>query len=410
MQTLNKKGAFVIIGNGIAGTTCAEELAKRVSGQRIVLIGQEPYPLYNRVALPRFLKGQVREEKVFLRTVEQHEQQGIELYLNTVVTHIDFTERKVVCQDGKEFQFSKLLIATGGRPMPPPWPGETQELLQFQTLDDTKQIIAIAEPGKTAAVIGNGLIAYELAEGLRHRGLHVHWIIRGPRVLSNMLDDEGASLCQLLGEEAGVEFHIGENPASIAKKNGKLQITTKPDRSYTVDMACYGIGLKFYLEFLENSPININRGIVVNERLQTNVDNVYAAGDIAEYFDLMLGRHNIMGTWDNAEAHGKVAAANMAGEPTAYNDVPTYTTTMFHSTLAVMGEISNTNPDLKSYSRLNLEEKSYRKLYFKDNILVGVVMIGPPKGRKKLLELMQTKRPFDGKPEDLLDPAYLATL
>ncbi len=153
--------------------------------------------------------------------------------------------------------------------------------------------------------------------------------------------------------------------------------------------------------------MELRGGIVTDSRLQTNVPGIYAAGDIAMFFDLMIQKHNQMGTWDNAEGHGRVAAVNMAGGDEEYFDVPTYTTTMFGSTLAVMGVTPDVQPGLESVRTFSFEEKFYRKLFFYDDQLVGAIMIGPPKGRKKLIEIMRSRQKITRPREELLDPANL---
>lgn len=134
---------------------------------------------------------------------------------------------------------------------------------------------------------------------------------------------------------------------------------------------------------------------------------MYAAGDIAVFYDSMVGKLNQMGTWDNAEAHGITAAHNMAGEEEDFFDVPTYTTTMFGSTLAVMGVTPDVQPELESVRTFSYDEGFFRKLFFLDNRLVGAIMIGPPKGRKKLIEIMRSQVEIDGSREAMLDPTNL---
>ena len=138
---------YVVIGNGIAGQTCAEELRKLDAEASIVMIAAEKHPLYNRVALPRYLRGQVRREKVFMRTVEDYAKQNLEIHLETWVTEIDAAGKVVHTNRGQSFTYDALLIATGGRPKPPPWPGSDQvtKCLGFQTIDDTDSIIQKAD-------------------------------------------------------------------------------------------------------------------------------------------------------------------------------------------------------------------------------------------------------------------------
>jgi len=401
---------YVILGNGIAGQTCAEELRARDPECSIVMIAAERHPLYNRVALPRFLRGQVREEKVLMRTVEDYQKKRLEIHFETWATEIDVRAQVVRTNRGQEFEYDALLIATGGRPKPPPWPGveDVAEVYGFQTLDDTKAIIEKADQSERVLVMGGSFIAYELAEGIAYRGRSkVTWIMRGPWFLRYVLDAEGGRLCHQLGEEAGVEFICEDEVSRFARCNGHFQAETVCGRRTEFDMLAYGVGLDYYVEPTRDTGVEIRRGIVADSKLRTAAPNVYTAGDVAVFFDQMVGKHNQMGTWDNAEAHGKTAAHNMAGEEEDFFDVPTYTTTMFGSTLAVMGVTPDVQPDLESVRTYSLEERFFRKLFFLEDRLVGAIMIGPPKGRKKLIEIMRSRQKIEGLREDMLDPANL---
>jgi NAD(P)H-nitrite reductase large subunit len=401
---------YVVIGNGIAGQTCAEELRARDSECSIVMLAAERHPLYNRVALPRFLRGQVREEKVMMRTPDDYQKRGLEIHFETWATEVDAVQKVVRTNRGQEFPYDALLIATGGRPKPPPWPGsdEVSEVYGFQTLDDTKAIMEKADQCDRVLVMGGSFIAYELAEGIVHRGRsNVTWIMRGPWFLRYVLDAEGGQLCRQLGEEAGVLFACEDEVTRFSRCNGHFLAETACDRRVEFDMLTYGVGLDYYVEPARGTGIELKRGIVTDSRLRTAAPDVYAAGDVAIFYDRMIGKHNQMGTWDNAEAHGKTAAHNMAGEDEDFFDVPTYTTTMFGSTLAVMGITPDVQPDLESVRTYSFEERFFRKLFFMDGRLVGAIMIGPPKGRKKLIEIMRSMQLIEGPREDLLDPTNL---
>jgi 3-phenylpropionate/trans-cinnamate dioxygenase ferredoxin reductase subunit len=401
---------YVILGNGIAGQTCAEELRKLDPDCSIVMIAAERHPLYNRVALPRFLRGQVREQKVLMRTVEDYDKRNLEIHFETWATEIDTPARLVRTNRGQEFPYDAVLIATGGRPKPPPWPGsdEVDDVLGFQTLDDTKAIIEKADASERVLVMGGSFIGYELAEGIAYRGrAKVTWIMRGPWFLRYVLDGEGGRLCRQLGEAAGVEFIVDDEVKRFSRCNGHYQGETVNGRRVEFDMLTYGVGLDYYTEPAQGTGIETRRGIVTDAKLRTSAPDVYAAGDIAVFFDLMVGRHNQMGTWDNALAHGKVAAHNMAGGDEDFFDVPTYTTTMFGSTMAVMGVTPDVQPDLQSVRTFSFEEGFFRKLFFYDDRLVGAIMIGPPKGRKKLIEIMHSRQVIERPHNELLDPTNL---
>jgi NAD(P)H-nitrite reductase large subunit len=401
---------YVVLGNGIAGQTCAEELRKADSEASIVMIAAERHPLYNRVALPRYLRAQVRREKVFMRTVEDYERQNLEIHFETWATEIDARDKIVRTNRGQEFKYDALLIATGGRPKPPPWPGsdEVSTCLGFQTLDDTDLIIEKADGAEHVLVMGGSFIAYELAEGVSFRKKsRVTWIQRGPWFLRYVLDAEGGALCRQLGEEQGVEFITSDEVQKFSRFNGHFLGETVNGRKVEFDALTYGVGLDYYTEPARSTGIELKKGVVTDAKLRTAAPDVYAAGDLAVFFDIAVGRHNQMGTWDNAEAHGKVAARNMAGADEDFFDVPTYTTTMFGSTLAVMGVTPDVQPDLESVRTFSFEEKFFRKLFFKEGRLVGAIMIGPPKGRKKLIEIMRARQPIERPKQELLDPANL---
>ncbi len=402
---------YVVLGNGIAGQTCAEELRKLDAEASIVMIAAERHPLYNRVALPRYLRGQVRREKVFMRTAQDYADKNLDIHFETWATEVDAASKVVRTNRDQEFPYDALLIATGGRPKPPPWPGSDQvsRCVGFQTLDDTDEIIEKADASERVLVMGGSFIGYELAEGVSFRKkAQLTWIMRGPWFLRYVLDEAGGQLCRQMGEAQGVEFITSDEVQKFSRNNGRFVAETVNGRRVEFDLLTYGVGLDYYTEPVRSTTgVELNKGIVTDSKLRTSAPDVYAAGDIAVFYDLMVERHNQMGTWDNAEAHGKVAARNMAGADEDFFDVPTYTTTMFGSTLAVMGVTPDVQPDLESVRTYSFEEKFYRKLFFKNDRLVGAIMIGPPKGRKKLIEIMRSRQRIERPKQELLDPNNL---
>ncbi len=391
---------YVIIGNGIAGTTAAHTLRKNDPECSITLITDEPYPLYNRVALPRFLQGVITEPKVMMRTIEWHEQQGITLLTETTATAIDTEGRTVTLHDGRTLPYSALLVATGGRANPLRVPGTagTRFIFNFVTLDDTKEIIARALESRSAVTTGGSFIGYEMTEGFNVRKLHVTWLIRAPRWLRTTLDDEGAALVDDIARRHGVDVVHGEEIREVIADQGvPKQVITSSGKSYDADVIGVGLGLTLSTGIVKNTAVACNSGIIVNEYMETNVPGVYAAGDIAEFYDPVIERHHTMGTWDNALAHGRIAAVNMAGGHEPYIDVPTYTSPLFDTNIAVIGTAEVNNPELTSISRTETGERgerNYRKFFFKGHRLVGSVFIGSPKGRKKVVEIIRNGQEF----------------
>ncbi len=397
---------YVIIGNGAAGTTCAETLRKLDPSCEITLLTDEPYPLYNRVALPRYLKGVVREERVFMRTKEQHEEKGIRLLTGVVAEKVDADGHTVLLQDGRELPYDALLVASGGRANKLECPGAEccRTVFNFQTMDDTRNIIAEATAGKHAVVIGGGFISYELTDGFAERGLHTTWLMRGPRFLRRTLDEEGGAIVDALARDCGVEVCHGEEAETIIPKNGTVgRVRTTSGREIEADLVGVGVGLTLNVDFLEGTGVEIRKGIVTDKYLRTSVPDIYAAGDVAEFYDVAVESYNIMGTWDNALAQGRTVGVNMAGGSEVYHEVPTYTSTLFKSNIAVMGVTQDNRPDLESLTRADHDERQYKKLFFKGDRLVGAVTIGSPRGRKRMLALMHSGEPIEGPKEAVFD-------
>src|SRR5260370_40691186 len=277
------------------------------------MIAAERHPLYNRVALPRYLRGQVRREKVLMRTVEDYANRNLEIHFETWATEIDPRTKVVHTNGGQELQDDALLIAPGGRPKPPPWPGsdEVSACLGFQTLDDTDAIIEKADASERVLVMGGSFIGYELAEGVSFRKkAKLTWIMRGPWFLRYVLDEEGGRLCRQLGEAQDVQFLGGDEVERFSRTNGRVTAKTGNGVKVDFDLLTYGVGLDYDTEPARDAGMNLNKGIVTDSKLRTSAPDVYAAGDVAVFYDLMVERHNQMGTWDNAIAHGEGAARN----------------------------------------------------------------------------------------------------
>jgi NAD(P)H-nitrite reductase large subunit len=392
---------YVIIGNGIAGTTAAETLRKNDPNCSIHLLTNEPYPLYNRVSLPRFLQGVIVEQKVMIRDFAWHEQRNIQLVTEALVTSVDTDERVVVTDKGQRLPYDALLIATGGwaNPLRVPGAQDVKHIYNFVTLDDTKTIIARMLESRTAVAYGGSFISYELCDGFAVRKLDTTWIMRGPYWLRNSLDPDGGEVIDNIAKKFGVHVIHGDEIEEVVPKNGvPSYIKTRKGREIQADVIGIGLGITLNTAIAAQTPVKVRNGIVVNEYLETNVPGVYSAGDVAEFFDPTINRHHTMGTWDNAMAHGRVVAVNMAGGHQAYLDVPTYTSPLFDVNIAVVGTAESNNPELSPISRREPGEKgneNYRKLFFHDNKLVGVLMIGSPKGRKKLVEIVKNQQVFE---------------
>jgi NAD(P)H-nitrite reductase large subunit len=390
---------YVIVGNGFAGTTCAEQLRKADPACSIVLFTDEPYCLYNRISLPPFLRRQIPEAKVMMRDVAWHEKMNIDLHLSTRVDRIDAVE-KVAYADGTGYPYDALLVATGGRPNPCPTPGAqgAANVYNFQYMDDTKAISQQLEMAKAAVAIGGSFIGYELAEAFASRGVETHWVQRGPRFLRRMLDEIAGEMIDEAARGDGVHVHYGEELKDVVRSNG---VVTKVITSGGLEIPCdclgIGLGLTINTELLEGTGVEIRTGIVCDDRLETAVKGIFAGGDAAEFYDPTAEMYYRMGTWNNAGAHGKVAAANMAGGDVRYHDVPEYSSKLFtEQTITQFGISPEYRTDLEMVRKIDREKKHYRALFFWQNRLAGCVMIGKGNraGKRKYVEAIKSKKAF----------------
>jgi NAD(P)H-nitrite reductase large subunit len=392
---------FVIIGNGAAGTYAAEILRKENAACEIVMIDDEKYTLYNRVSLPRYLKGVLLEQRVFVRDQEWHDKNRIDLRLETRVTAVDFEHKTVTLEPGGELMYDKLLIATGGRPNPLKCEGSgtASAVTNFQYFDETKAMVAKMPESKVAVVLGGSFIGYELTEAFAFRGLETHWLMRGPWFLRRALDEAGGKIVTLLAEDQGVHLHYEEAIEKVEQSNGTARVTGTAGFTANADIVGIGLGLTMNIDIFRDTGLETKVGIRTNEFLETNMPDVWAAGDVAEFYDVVSERHHRMGTWDNSLNHGRHVARNMLGAKQPYIEVPTYASGMFNSNISVMGVTTEEEPDAEALVEVDYAERNYKRLFFLGDKLVGAMLVGKMKGRKKVLELISSRTPIERREE-----------
>ena len=395
---------YVIIGNGFAGTTAAEQLRKHDPSCEIALFGDEPYTLYNRISLPPMLRKQIPEAKVMIRNEAWHAEHRIDLHLRTRVDRVIPQERAIEAE-GKHFRYDALLIATGGRPNPTGKPGseDAQNLFPFQYLDDTRAISEQIDRSRAAVAIGGSFIAYELAEAFSSRGVETHWLVRGPRALHRVIDEVAGELLHEAAAADGVHMHYGQEVDAFVRSNGVVEkVRTTGGLEIEAQCYAYGFGLAMNTELCDGSGINVSKnGILCDDRLETNIQGIFAAGDVADFYDPILEMRYRMGTWNNAGAHGKVAAINMIGGSERYHDVPEYSSLLFKGqTITQFGLGPELRPDLEMVRKVDREKKWYRALFFWEDRLVGGLMLGKGNraGKRKYVEAIKSKQRFP-KPE-----------
>src|SRR3989442_1839058 len=387
---------FVIIGNGAAGTYCAEQLRKLDLACEILMIDDEPYTLYNRVSLHRYLRGVLLEQRVYVRDMDWHVNNRIDLRLEAKVDQVSFDDKALHVDPGGAVAYDKLLMATGGRPDPLRWPGAdgAKYVFSFQYVDEAKGMVARIPESKVALVLGGSFIGYELTEAFAYRGLETHWLMRGPYFLRRALDKEGGQVITLLAQDAGVHLHYEEAIEKLERANGQLKVTGTNGFSATADLVGVGLGLTMNIDIFEGTGLETNVGVLTSEYLETNISDVWAAGDVAEFYDVVSQRHHRMGTWDNSLNHGRHVAKNMLGAKEPYVEVPTYASGMFNSNISVMGVTTEEEPEAEALVEVDHEGRNYKSLFFLEDRLLGAILVGKMKGRKEVLELIHQRTPI----------------
>jgi apoptosis-inducing factor 3 len=311
---------FVIVGGGAAGFAAAEMLRRRGFDGAITMLSNDDAPPVDRPNLSKdFLAGSAPEDWVPLRGDDWYAENKITLKLNTDVTALDPSARKLTLGDGSTLSFDKLLLATGAEPVHLPIPGaDLPHVHVLRTFDDSRAIIANAKDAKRAVVIGASFIGLEAAASLRARGIEVHVAAPEKRPLERVFGAELGDFVRKLHEEHGVVFHLEDGVTAIGQDN----VTLKSGGTLPADLVVIGVGVRPRLTLAEKAGLAIDRGVSVDEHLQTSAPGIYAAGDIARWPDPLTGGRIRVEHWVVAERQGQVAALNMLGQPTPFRAVP----------------------------------------------------------------------------------------
>jgi apoptosis-inducing factor 3 len=327
--------SVVIIGTGAAGSAAAEMLRREGYTGTVTLIGADPALPYDRPNLSKdYLAGNAPEEWIPLRAGDFYEEKRIDLITGTRVASIDTKARTVALEGGKTVPFGALLLATGAKPRRLPIPGaDLGHVFTLRSLADSRAVIEKAKSVKQAVVIGAGFIGLEVAASLRTRGLAVHLVAPEARPLERILGAELGEMVQGVHASHGVIFHLGQTPAAI--DDGHVTLT---DRTVVAaDLVVIGAGVAPETDLAARAGLEIDRGVKVNDHLETSVPGIFAAGDIARWPDPHTGERIRVEHWAVAQAQGQSAARNMLGAGQPFDTVPFFWSAHFDVTIAYVG-------------------------------------------------------------------------
>jgi NADPH-dependent 2,4-dienoyl-CoA reductase/sulfur reductase-like enzyme/nitrite reductase/ring-hydroxylating ferredoxin subunit len=313
-------GRIVIVGAGAAGHAAAETLRREGYGGELVMIGADSAPPVDRPNLSKdYLAGNAPEEWLPLRPPEFFAEHGIELELGARVASIDTGRKQATFHDGRSQSYDKLLLATGAEPVKLDLPGGTlPHVYYLRTLADCRAIIAAAQTARRAVVIGSSFIGLEVAASLRARKLEVAVVGPDDVPLGKVMGPELGGFIRKVHEEHGVSFHLGTRPQSIDAQS----VTLESGERLTADLVVIGVGVRPAVSLAEKAGLKTDRGVVVNEYLETSAPGVFAAGDIARWPDPHSGESIRVEHWVVAERQGQTAARNMLGRREQFAAVP----------------------------------------------------------------------------------------
>ncbi len=390
------KYKYLIIGGGVAGTTSADFIRLDDPQGSIAIIGEEAEVLYSRVLLPQYLRNQVSYDRLFLRKQSDYEEKKIELLKGVRVTKIDTKNKKITLNGGEILDYERLLAASGGKVNKLDIPGkELKGVNYLRTTTDAKQIKEQMKEAKNAVVIGAGFIGAEFAQSFVQNGLKTTCIIREPYFWENVVGENSGKLIGQILEKNDVEI-IAQTYASGFLGQDKLSsVKLDSGQEIPADIAGVGVGIHMDLDYLKDSGIKINRGAVANQYLETETQDVWAAGDIAEFYDVVADKYHQMGNWSNAGAQGRVVGSNMAKGWKKENleefvTVSAYTIAIFGNSFTFMGDPS-TDENTDSIERGSIADGKLGRISLKNDTIVAASLINLSSDRTAITELIKNK-------------------
>ena len=410
------KRRFVIIGNGVAGITAARALSG--SGNEVEIYTQETHHYYPRPRLQSFLAGEIELEELPLYPPAWYEKRGIAVHLGVEVVELDPTAKRITLaactergrSNGRQVAYDRLLLATGSRPFVPPIEGldkaassyvRSGGVFTLRTIEDVLAIRSWTREAKRAVVIGCGLLGLEAARALRLLGLEVTILERGPYPLQRQLDAEGGALMRELIKAMGIGVVSNASSQAILGDGLATGVLLQDGRRIEGDLILISAGVRCNVGLAQEAGLEVSRGVVVDEHLCTSADDIYAAGDVAEF------RGRVYGIIPACLEQARVAAANMLGREQAE-----YRGTVSSNTLQVVG-VDCTSigvvhpPEGEGYQELRKSEAGvYKKLVLRDGRLVGAILLGDREDVAPISRLIRAEADVSRYVERLLDDDF----
>jgi NAD(P)H-nitrite reductase large subunit len=396
--------SHVIIGDGIAGASAAETIREADPDASVTVLTDEGEALYNRILIKEFAKGKLPEAPISIHEPEWYEERDIDLELNTHVTDVKPVAHEIHTHEGDVYEYDKLLIATGGTPSQLPVENSDADgIHHFWTFQDARGIREHAEESDQGIIVGAGLLGIDLAAVCAAQGIDAKYLMRGDRWWRYALSGDGAEIIHEALRENGVEpvFDSGVDHFEV-DDDGHVSGAVDPNgEQFDGEWAGVAIGLNFNTEFLDGVGLEMDDGIVVDEYMQTSVDDIYAAGDLTRYYDTILNSRAQNGAWGSAKEQGSVAGTNMVAddEKREFRWVSSYSITHFDFPFLSFGHPARGDDEAEA----KYSDSEWRRLAFENGQLIGGVLIGDLSQQSKFKKLIREERQVADQKELLLE-------
>ncbi len=381
LQTKEEKmKKYLILGNGVAGTTAAAEIRKTDPSGSIVILTREDTPFYSRIKLPDYVAGLEDKNNLIIRNEQWYTDKKIELHTKTDVVKIEPDKKQVLDQNGRAWEFDELLMATGSHSFIPPVKGsDLDNVFALRTINDADRIITAAENAENTVLIGGGLLGLEAGHALIKRGLKVTVVEFFDRLLPRQMDNEGAELLKTMLEDLGFAFKLGTKTNQLKGEKRVEKVLLESGEALSADMVLFSAGVRSNLDLIKDLDLETDKGIIVNETMATSINHIFAAGDVAEF-----NKANFC-IWPEAQEQGRIAGAAMAGDTSQRfkQIVPSNRLKVVGIDLASAGEI---DPDGVLDSEIEKTDKIYKKIVKKQGKPVGCIMLGSTDGFSTLVK------------------------
>ncbi|NLI92451.1 MAG: NAD(P)/FAD-dependent oxidoreductase [Peptococcaceae bacterium] len=369
--------AYLIIGNGPAGVSAIERIREIDPQGKIMLVSRENNPPYSRIMTPEYMISEVDEENLFYRGTGFYERYSVETRLGCKVKAIVPEKKTVILENQEEIGYKRVLIASGSRPIVPSW-ADTGIKGVFTLWDKADSVVINQQLGETkeAVIIGGGLVGLQAARALSARKIKVTIIEKMKQLMPLQLDTIASSLLLQAVMKQGIDVHLDTEVLSLESQNGKITAVATKDQTIPADLVIVAIGAKPNLEMTVGTALERDKGLITNEYMQTNIPDIYAAGDVAQAYCRLTGEKTVRALWLSAVQQGKVAGANMAGRQERYlGSTAMNSIQLFGLSIISQGRIEalqETDEIILKYQ----DRGVYQKLVCEDGRLIGFILVG----------------------------------